>query len=188
MKKCRWAIFVSGQGSNLAALIGLRAEHPEAVTHIELSLVVSSNPQAPALDKAQKAGIKTIVLAEKINWSQVEEDLNSNGITHIFLLGFMKIIPKSFLEKWKKPILNVHPSLLPAYPGLRSIDRALEDGAPLGVTVHHVTAEVDAGEIVLQKQVYSAHQADGLSRQVIEMNMHLAEYEIVKKSFLAVSC
>lgn len=180
MSQCRWAIFVSGQGSNLGALIDLRP--------MDLALVVSSRADAPAVGKARSANIPVLVLPAKIDWEELLQSLKDSKISHIFLAGFMKVIPASFLKAWSKPILNVHPSLLPAYPGLQSMERAYQDGAAMGVTVHKVTADVDAGEIVAQKQVYAAGEARNYKFDDVKVKMHQAEHEIVKSSFLEASC
>jgi phosphoribosylglycinamide formyltransferase 1 len=180
MKTCRWAIFVSGQGSNLAALIDSRP--------MDIGLVVSSHAGAEALLKARRAGIPTFVLEKKIDWQGVLNTLSDFKITHIFLLGFMRVVPVSFLEHWTGPILNVHPSLLPNYPGLNSLSRAYDDGAAIGATVHRVVAAVDAGETVFSKQVFGPGEAREKSLEEVEFYMHLAEYELVKKSFQAASC
>ena len=177
---CRWAIFVSGEGTNLAALLNLRSSN--------IHLVVSSRAEAPAVDKARSAGIEVLVLPKMIDWVQVLKDLNTRKISHIFLAGFMKVIPSAFLEAWKKPILNLHPSLLPAYPGLKSIERAMADNAALGVTVHKVTSQVDGGEIVVQRQVFPAGETKNKNLDEVKKHMQLAEHEIVKKAFEEASC
>lgn len=116
------------------------------------------------------------------------QDLKQRHITHIFLTGFMKVVPKDFLEKWNGPILNVHPSLLPKYPGLKSVERAMADQADIGVTVHKVTADVDAGETVAQKTVLKFEEYSRLSAEQVEFALHLTEYELVRKSFKVASC
>lgn len=179
----RWALFISGQGSNMSALIDQRS-NCDAV----ISLVVSSSPKSYGLLRAQRNGIPTLVLESKIQWDTVLTELNSRGITHIFLVGFMKIVPPDFLEKWSKPILNVHPSLLPDYPGLQSIRRAYNDKKSVGVTVHRVTADVDAGSIVMNRVVCDAQRVAPLSLPEVEEQVHLAEYDLVRKSFKVASC
>jgi phosphoribosylglycinamide formyltransferase-1 len=137
-----------------------------------VALVVSSKASALGLKRAKRVGVATFVLeyfhannsslvgnhssqAQKIsiNWAKLQEVLNEFGVTHIFLLGFMKLLPADWLERWQGRIWNVHPSLLPAYPGLHSIEKAMADGAPLGVTVHDVIAVMDEGQVRLQKSL-----------------------------------
>jgi phosphoribosylglycinamide formyltransferase 1 len=175
MTKPRWAFFISGQGSNMSALLDQKWD-------LDAALVVSSTSESHGLLRARRNGVPTHVLEKKINWDQVLLKLEEHQITHIFLLGFMKIVPPEFLKKWGKTILNIHPSLLPAYPGLRSIERAYNDGADIGATVHHVTAEVDAGAMVLQKKVVSSQQTKKMDLSYIEQQLHFAEYALVRKA------
>lgn len=144
----RWAIFISGRGSNLQAVLD--------ETSLDVRLVVSSRATAPGLLRARRSGIPTLVLDKKINWTALNEKLKSLGITHVFLLGFMKIVPAEFISAWENRVLNVHPSLLPAYAGLQSIERSFQDGADMGVTVHVVTPEMDAGPALQRKKVLAA--------------------------------
>lgn len=150
-------MFISGRGSNLAALLELRSE-------IEIRLVVSSQPDAVGLLRARRAGVKTLVAptadrnpqtdlksSKRIDWDALFGELKARGISHIVLAGFMKIVPKSFIRRFPQGhMVNLHPSLLPLYPGLRSIERAYHDGEPLGASVHEVVEAVDAGRILAQ--------------------------------------
>jgi phosphoribosylglycinamide formyltransferase-1 len=154
MLRKRWAVFISGRGSNLAALLDLRDE-------LDLRLVISSSAGAYGVLRARRAGLRCEMIPfqtvintgkSKIDWKALDSLLREQGITHIFLAGFMKVIPASFVSLWQDRILNLHPSLLPSYPGLESIERAHADGAPMGLTLHTVTAEVDAGEIFLRRR------------------------------------
>src|SRR4051812_20001464 len=95
--------------------------------HTEIGLVVSSRQKAAGILKARRAGIPVHVLANPINWNDLNNVLRAHNITHIFLLGFMKIIPENFVSVWMGRILNIHPSLLPAYPGLDSIKKSFTD-------------------------------------------------------------
>lgn len=145
----RWAVFISGRGSNLQALLDLGSE-------IELRWVLSSKAKAPGILRAKRAGIPTTVLPAQIDWTALDLELRRRGIDQIFLLGFMKIIPAEFLKSWENRILNVHPSLLPQYPGLHALEKSFEDRASMGATVHIVTPEMDAGPIVLQGKTLKA--------------------------------
>lgn len=180
--KQRWALFISGQGSNMSALI----DQKQNAANIQL--VVSSSDKSYGLLRAKRNGIATFVLEKKILWSDVLNVLDDQQITHIFLLGFMRVLPTTFLEKWQKPILNVHPSLLPEYPGLDSIRRALIDKKAIGVTVHKVTSVVDAGDIVFQKVAVPEVKAPSQVLTQVEERVHYAEYELVRKSFKVASC
>ena len=169
----RWAIFVSGQGSNAAELIDARDEH-------EIALMVSSKALAPALLRARRAGIETVIIGARVNWSELLQILEQKRITHIFLAGFMKVIPVEFLEKWKGLIVNIHPSLLPEYPGMQSISRAYMDQKPVGVTTHHVTSEVDGGEIILQSPVMTMAEQMQFTLDEVQFRTHLREHELVQ--------
>jgi phosphoribosylglycinamide formyltransferase 1 len=173
--KARWALFISGQGSNMSALLDQKWD-------LDIALVVSSSPKAQGLKRAQRSGVPTVTLDAKIDWHQLTADLQRLRITHIFLLGFMKIVPPEFLKSWTGVILNVHPSLLPHYPGLKSIERAYHDGADMGITVHHVNEQVDAGHVVLQKTVVPGNLVKNLSLESAEAKMHQAEYALVRRA------
>lgn len=178
----RWCIFISGRGSNLSAAIEeCRESGPQ------ISLVVSSDQAASGLAKARRAGIPTIPIPflnssrdekPKIDWEQLDRTLSSARIDRIFLLGFMKVVPASFLEKWKGRVFNLHPSLLPEFPGLRSIERAIGARAPLGATVHVVEPKVDSGPII--KQTPSPFPLD---LAMAEFLVHVSEQALVRNVF-----
>jgi phosphoribosylglycinamide formyltransferase 1 len=172
LRRDRWAIFISGTGSNLNALLDER-------TLIDTALVVSSTPQAYGLVRAKRAGVPTLILGRTIDWKALHEELEVQNIDRIFLMGFMKLLPAEFVEKWKGRIFNVHPSLLPEYPGLKSIERAFNEGQPLGVTVHEVIAEMDSGPSVIQRKVGSLGP---ITLSVAEFMVHLNEHRLVRES------
>jgi len=165
----------------MSALLDLNEEHP-------VGLVVASKASAPGLARARRRGIPTVILEKKPDWQKLLQKLEDLNITHIFLTGFMKVVPEEFLRAWKKPILNVHPSLLPKYPGLRAIDRAKENNDDIGVTVHNVIPAVDAGETVRQRKVFLKNTYSHLSLEQIEFYMHLTEYDLVRQSMKEASC
>ncbi|MGE3973788.1 MAG: formyltransferase family protein [Bdellovibrionales bacterium] len=178
----RWAIFISGTGSNLHALLDMR-------DHVDIALVVSSKAQAPGLLKARRAGIPTLVLDKKVNWMSVSEnhrpslhqELVRHRVDKIFLLGFMKLLPQDFVNTWKGKMLNVHPSLLPLYPGLKSIEKAYEKKDVIGVTVHEVIAEMDAGTPISQRLVLKKEETLSSIEQT-ENLVHLSEHRLVRES------
>lgn len=145
----RWAVLISGTGSNLQALLD-RCFEPMPL------VVYSSKASAGGLSKAKRMGIPTVVLPNPIDWKALNEDLKVRRIQKIFLLGFMKIIPDHFVKLWENRMFNLHPSLLPAYPGLQSFEKAYQEGAPLGATVHKVITELDAGPILKQRKFQRA--------------------------------
>ncbi len=163
MKK-RIAVLVSGGGTNLQALID--AEAAGKIPHGEISLVISNNPNAYALERARVNGIPGAVISKKECGSQaafeaeIQAVLERNGTDLIILAGFMCILSENFTSKWPKRILNVHPSLIPSFCGegfygLRVHQAALDYGVKVtGATVHFVNEIPDGGEIIAQKAVY----------------------------------
>ena len=162
MKK-RIAVLVSGGGTNLQALID--AENAGKIPHGEISLVISNNPNAYALERARVNGIPGAVISKKECGSQaafeaqIQAVLERNGTDLIILAGFMCILSESFTSKWPKRIINVHPSLIPSFCGegfygLRVHQAALDYGVKVtGATVHFVNEIPDGGEIIAQKAV-----------------------------------
>lgn len=161
--KTRIAVLVSGGGTNLQALID--AQKSGLLCSGEIALVVSNNPNAYALERAKNAGIESCILVKKELGSQqafeeaLASKLEEKGIQLIILAGFMSILSGSFTDKYPKRILNVHPSLIPAFCGegfygLRVHEAALEKGVKVtGATVHYVNKIPDGGEIIAQKAV-----------------------------------
>lgn len=145
-----WAIFLSGRGSTAQALMDL-------TENIQIRLVVSNSRKAMGLVRARKMGIPTLVIKKNSSWTELSQELRRRRINSIFLLGFMKIVPAEFVEEWQGKIFNIHPSLLPKYPGLEAIEKSFAAKDEMGVTVHHVVPEMDAGEKVLQHKICSAH-------------------------------
>jgi phosphoribosylglycinamide formyltransferase-1 len=157
MARRRTAILISGRGTNMAALIAA-ARNPSYPA--EIALVISNIPSAKGLEIAEAAGIKTLIVSHKeySNKSMFEEKilqaLNEARIELVCLAGFMRVLSASFLSHFEGRILNIHPSLLPAYRGLDTHKRALADGAKEhGCTVHIVVPELDAGPIIAQVKV-----------------------------------
>ena len=161
--KTKIAVLVSGGGTNLQAL--LDAQKSGILVSGEIALVISNNANAYALERAKNAGVPTRVLLKKELGGQtgfekaLEETLDSFGIQVIILAGFMCILSGSFTDKYPRRILNVHPSLIPAFCGagfygLRVHEAALSYGVKVtGATVHFVNSIPDGGEIIAQKAV-----------------------------------
>ena len=150
----RTAVLISGRGSNLAALIEACAP-PEA--RAEIALVISNRADAAGLRHARAAGIAAETVDHRRFTGREEFDralnelLEQRNIELVCLAGFMRVLSGWFAERWRDRLLNVHPSLLPAFPGLDAHRRALAAGVRFsGCTVHFVRAEVDAGPIVVQ--------------------------------------
>ncbi|HIR63650.1 MAG TPA: phosphoribosylglycinamide formyltransferase [Candidatus Faecousia faecigallinarum] len=176
--KTRIAVLVSGGGTNLQAL--LDAEAQGRIPHGEIALVVSNNPKAYALERAKQAGVPAAVLDKAGSQADFEDRLQRilelDGIDLIILAGFMRILTGRFTAKWPNRILNVHPSLIPAFCGqgfygLRVHEAALARGVKLtGATVHYVNEIPDGGPILLQKavEVLPEDTPETLQRRVME--------------------
>ncbi len=150
----RVGVLVSGEGSNLQALLDtVHGEEP-----IEIAAVASSREDARALERAAAAGVETAVfsLADEPDREKRDEALagwlEGRGVELVVLAGFMELLTPAFIRRFRGRIVNVHPALLPAFPGLGAIEQALEHGVKVaGVTVHFVDEGVDSGPIVLQE-------------------------------------
>ena len=152
--KIRTAVFISGTGSNLKSLIKFSKTNKSPIS---IEFVVSNNPKAKGLNYAKIYKIKKKILNFK-NKNLSEKELlfvlKVNNIEMICLAGFMKILSKNFIKKFKGKILNIHPSLLPKYKGLNTHKRVLNNKEKYsGCTVHFVNARLDSGKIILQKKV-----------------------------------
>lgn len=121
--------------------------------------------------------IPTLMPSGKIDWANLDQELRRRSIDAIFLLGFMRIVPESFVSKWAGKILNLHPSLLPKYPGLNSIERAVAAGDEVGCTIHEVVPEVDAGPLLLSRRSLASGKTDSATETLV----HIDEQRIVKE-------
>lgn len=159
MVKRRVAILISGRGSNMAALIDAAKAEPDFPA--EIALVIANIAEAPGLTIAQQAGIKTLPIASKPYGKDraafeiaLQAALEAARIELICLAGFMRLFTAEFVQRWHGRMLNIHPSLLPAFRGLDPHGQALRAGVKLaGASVHFVTPETDAGPIVMQGAV-----------------------------------
>ncbi len=181
------AVLVSGGGTNLQALIDARISG--IIKSGEICLVISNSHTAFALERARKAGIKTFSVTKKELGSQeafekaVIDELEKEKIDLIILAGFLSILSKDFTDRYKRRIINIHPSLIPSfcgdgYYGLKVHEAALAKGVKVtGATVHYVNEIPDGGEIILQKAVYIRKNdtAETLQRRVMEQ----AEWKIL---------
>lgn len=157
MSNRKIGVLVSGRGSNLQAILDLIAagELP-----LEVAVVISDKKDAYALERAKKAGIAQAAVvrkecADKEEFERkLDETLRSHEVELVVLAGFMRILGKGFVSKWQQRIINIHPALLPSFPGLDAQGQALRYGAKVtGCTVHFVDEGMDTGPIILQKVV-----------------------------------
>ena len=153
-KKINTAVFISGRGSNLKSLIKYSKSKNSPII---IKLIVSNNPKAKGLKYAEKSKINKYIINfknKKISEKNLLKKLLNNNINLICLAGFMKILSGDFIKNFTKPILNIHPSLLPKYKGLNTHKRVIKNKEKYsGSTVHIVTAKLDCGKIILQKKI-----------------------------------
>ena len=173
------AVLVSGRGSNLQAIID-SIDREELDAH--LSIVISNTKDAIALKRAEKHGIKTIFIDPSNYLSSKEYDkalvlkLKEFPVDLICLAGYMRILGEEVIQTFEKKIINIHPSLLPAFPGLNAQKQAINHGVKFsGCTVHFVDFGVDTGPIILQTvvPVYDNDDEKSLSKRILEQEHYL---------------
>jgi phosphoribosylglycinamide formyltransferase-1 len=150
-------VLISGRGSNLGALIDAIDQGRLAA---RVAVVISNRSQAAGLDRARAAGLETVVVdhrqfADRSDFDRaLARELTARGVTLVCLAGFMRLVGAPLLEAFPNAILNIHPSLLPAFPGVDAQRQAIDHGVKIsGATVHLVTGELDGGPIVMQAAV-----------------------------------
>ena len=153
----RIGVLISGRGSNLQALIDAVAAK---TLQAHIALVISNKADAAGLDRARAAGIETMVLDHRSFSSRddydtaIAQELQARSVSLVCLAGFMRLVGPRLLEAFPNAILNIHPSLLPAFPGVNAQRQALDHGVKItGATVHLVTGELDGGPIIVQAPV-----------------------------------
>ena len=186
-KKVRTAVFISGTGSNLKSLIKFSLKK---VSPIEVNLIVSNNVKAKGLKFAKLYKIKKKVYnynKNKVSENRILKDLKLNDIKLICLAGFMKILSKDFIIKFKGKILNIHPSLLPKYKGLNTHHRAIQNKEKYsGCTVHLVNSKLDSGKIILQKKVkLSKKETPSSLQKKILKHEHILYPRAISKIFVS---
>ena len=174
------AVFISGRGSNLKSLIKYSKKKHSL---IKIILVISNNPDAKGLKYASGSKIKVygIKIRNKSNFENNSlKLLKKYNIDLLCLAGFMKILSGNFIKKFSKPILNIHPSLLPRYKGLNTHERAIKNKDTFaGASIHNVTEKLDSGKVILQKKVKILKSDDvrSLEKKVLKI-----EHEIYPKA------
>ena len=180
----RLGVLVSGRGTNLQSLIDAIADHR---LDASIAVVISNREDALALDRARAAGIETVVISHR-GWPSREDydaalvrELQTRSVGLVCLAGFMRIFSPIMVRAFPNGILNIHPSLLPSFPGLHPQRQALAHGVKVsGVTVHLVTDDLDAGPIVVQRtvQVLDGDTEESLAARILEQE-HFAYPEAV---------
>ncbi len=173
--RLKLAVLISGRGSNLQALIDatLQPDFPA-----QIARVISNEPDAGGLERAAAAGIPTQVIPHRDHPDResfeavLDREIRASGAKLIALAGFMRLLTAGFVTAWRDRLINIHPSLLPAFKGLHTHERALEAGVRFtGCTVHYVRPEMDEGPIIVQAAVpvLPADTADSLAERVLAL-------------------
>jgi phosphoribosylglycinamide formyltransferase 1 len=167
-------VLVSGEGSNLQALLDHGAP---------IACVASNRRDARALERAQEAGVRTAVFALEDFASREERDtamadwLESRGVELVVLAGYMHLLRPCFLDRFPGRVINVHPALLPQFPGAHAIEDALAAGVPVtGATVHYVDEGVDTGNVIVQREV---RVLDGDTVETLRARIQAVEHELL---------
>ena len=183
-KKVKTAVFISGTGSNLKSLIKFSKTKKSPIS---IDLIISNNPKAKGLKLGKIYKIKRKVYNFKRKYkieNQILSDLKEHKVKMICLAGFMKILSRNFITKFKGKILNIHPSLLPKYKGLNTHQRALDNNEKYsGCTVHFVNSKLDSGKIILQKKVKISKNdtKNSLARKIL-----IQEHKLYPRSILKI--
>lgn len=179
----RVGVLVSGRGSNLQAVMDRIAD---GYLPLEISVVISDMPDAYALERARKAGLRAVAVNRKeyVDRASFEAKLQEvlGQVDGIVLAGFMRILSADFINRWEHRIINIHPALLPSFKGMHGQKQAADYGVKLaGCTVHFVDAGTDTGPIIVQKTVpaYFEDDEDSLAARILEQE-HLALPEALK--------
>lgn len=188
MQRIKTAVLISGNGSNLQALLdaSAAADYPA-----EITLVLSNKEDAYGLTRAENAGVPIAVIphgnyADRISFDRVmDAALRSHEIELVVMAGFMRILSDWFVQQWQGRLINIHPSLLPKYKGLNTHARAIEAGdREHGATVHWVTPELDSGEIILQESL--TIMPDDTPESLKE-RVHVLEHQLYPEAVRAVA-
>ena len=185
IKKIKCAVFISGNGSNLKSLIQFSKKKNSPIS---IELIISDNPKAKGLKFGKIFKIsnkvfnyKNKIIAEK----KIISEITNKKIKLICLAGFMRILSKNFIKRFKGKILNIHPSLLPKYKGLNTHQRAISNNEKYsGCTVHFVNSRLDSGKIILQKKVKISKfdTAKSLSKKIL-IQEHKLYSKAIRKVF-----
>jgi phosphoribosylglycinamide formyltransferase 1 len=178
----RVAVLASGGGTNLQAIL----DKVHGRDGIEVACVGSNKSDAFALTRAQRAGVETAVFRAEDYPDRVARDaaigdwLEERGVDLLVLAGYMELLSPEFVRRFRNRIINVHPALLPSFPGLDAVGQALEHGVKVtGVTVHFVDEGVDSGPIIMQRAV---EVPEDRQWQTLEDQIHAAEHELLPRT------
>jgi phosphoribosylglycinamide formyltransferase-1 len=179
-------ILISGRGSNMVALVD--AVKSGEIPDSEVTVVISDKPEAAGIDKAKERGVETVVIERRGRTreehdAEIVTELRRRGVELVCLAGYMRLLSKDFIRGFDNRIVNIHPSLLPDFPGLNVHEQMIEQGVKrAGCTVHFVNEELDAGPIILQREVEVREDdtAETLAARILEQE-HPAYVEAVRR-------
>ena len=182
MSEFRVAVLASGEGTNLQAIL----DRVHGQGEVSVVAVASNKPRARALERARDAGVDSAVFESGEYSNREARDaamadwLEGQGVDLVVLAGYMELVSAGFVGRFPNRIINVHPALLPSFPGLAAIDQALEHGVKVtGVTVHFVDEDVDSGPIILQAPIALSYTRE---RSEIEDEIHQVEHELLPQA------
>ena len=186
LKKTKVAVFISGTGSNLKNLIKFSNKKNSPIS---INLIISNTKKAKGLKYAKQYNIEKKVLNfnnNKINEKKNLDFLIKKEINFICLAGFMKILSKNFIKRFKGKIINIHPSLLPKYKGLNTHERVINNNENIsGCSVHYVTGKLDSGKIIMQKKIKISKEDTAISlRKKILKKEHKLYPAAITKIFI----
>ena len=188
-KDLRLGILVSGNGSNLQAIINACEQKKISA---QVAVVLSNNKNAFALQRAAKHHIPAFTVSNEAGMEQeIAKYLQDHKIDLICLAGFMRLLSSAFVKKWEHRIINIHPALLPSFPGLHAQKQALDDGAKFsGATVHFVDAGCDTGPIILQEAVAieTDETEESLTKKIraVEHRLYVEAIELIANESLKI--
>lgn len=183
MARLKLGVLISGRGTNLQAILDVCADENFPA---DVAIVLANRPDAAGLERAKRVNIATEVINHKAfpDRPSFERAMNARlddaGVDLICLAGFMRLLTPTFVDHWAGRAINIHPSVLPAYPGLNTHQRAIDDGVRFaGCTVHFLSAEMDAGPIIAQATtpIMPEDTADTLAARVLD-----SEHEIYRRA------
>jgi phosphoribosylglycinamide formyltransferase-1 len=183
MARLKLGVLISGRGTNLQAILDVCADENFPA---DVAIVLANRPDAAGLERAKRVNIATEVIDHKAfpDRPSFERAMNARlddaGVDLICLAGFMRLLTPTFVDHWAGRAINIHPSVLPAYPGLNTHQRAIDDGVRFaGCTVHFLSAEMDAGPIIAQATtpIMPEDTADTLAARVLD-----SEHEIYRRA------